>query len=385
MPANSMFEFLQTFSNRFIGHQTHHVESPTLVIFGGIHGNEQAGVKALQKVCDYIEDHQIPLKGNFYAIKGNLQALERNERYIDLDLNRLWTEEVMQDFANLQESDAAELKEAIELKAVIKEILDAHSGPFYFLDIHTTSSFSTPFITISDSLNNRRFAAKFNIPTVLGIEEYLEGPLLTYLNEFGHVSLGFEAGQHKEESSVMNSIDFIWKSLRFSNCISKQHFKSFERRKLQKHPISIFFHIVYRYSIQPNERFFMRKGYTNFKNIKKGTPLALSNGSSINSPCNGFIFMPLYQKQGNDGFFIVCKISLFWMGLSILLRKLDLHFALPILPGVRRLDVYTLQVDPKITLFFSEQIFHLLGYRKKVKKEGFWQYTRRDRKIKPFQ
>ncbi len=376
-----MGAFLNTYSHRFIGHQINGKKGPTVVVFGGIHGNEDAGVKALEIICDHIQKEKVHLKGNFYAIKGNLKALTRDERFVDLDLNRLWTEELVEAIVNSELAQFSESEELVELRELLVHIFRHHEGPFYFLDIHTTSSFSVPFITISDSLNNRRFASKFRISTVLGIEEFLEGPLLTYLNEYGHVSLGFEAGQHDEESSVVNSVDFIWKSLHLSKCISRKQYKSFKRRELLKYPISIFYHIVYKYTIRDNENFVMNRGYSNFKRVRKGDPLAFSDGKVIDSPRGGLIFMPLYQKQGNDGFFVIRRISWFWMGLSILLRRLNLHALVRTLPGIQQEDTYTLKVNPKIVVFLGKQIFHLLGYRKKIKKGEFWYFTRRDRKL----
>jgi succinylglutamate desuccinylase len=375
-----MSPFINTYPHRFIGHQINDTAGPTVVVFGGIHGNETAGVKALETICDYIQKNEIQLKGNFYAIKGNLKALAKGARFIDRDLNRMWTSQMVEAVINNEVSEFAESDELREHREILKHIFHRHTGPFYFLDIHTTSSYSVPFITISDSLNNRRFASKFRIPTVLGIEEYLEGPLLTYLNEYGHVSLGFEAGQHDEESSVVNSIDFIWKSLRICKCISRKEYKAFKRKQLRTQRLIKFYHITHKYTIHEGEHFTMEKGYTNFRPIKKGIKLAFSDGKVIESPQKGLIFMPLYQKQGNDGFFIIRKISMFWMALSILLRKLKFHFVLRILPGIEKYDSYTLKVDPKIVLFLGKQIFHLLGYRKKIKRGDFWYYTRRDRK-----
>lgn len=376
-----MIKTIQSYPERFIGYLNNGSKGPTVVIFGGIHGNEKAGVLALEHICEYLGQNRIQLQGNFYAIKGNLKALMQSERFIDMDLNRLWTTEIVEDIMQSELSELSESSELIELHEVLKQIFRQHTGPFYFLDIHTTSSYSVPFITISDSLNNRRFASKFKIPTVLGIEEFIEGPVLTFLNEYGHISLGFEAGQHDEESSVVNSIDFIWKALRFSKCLQRKDYKAFKRRQFTSQRLITFYHITYRYEIAEGEAFTMLKGYSNFGKIKKGTRLAFSNGSSVESTTRGMIFMPLYQKQGEDGFFIIRKISMFWMGLSILLRKLQLHFLLRLLPGIIQEGRYSLKVNPKIVLFFGNQIFHLLGYRKKIKKGEYWYYTRRDRKV----
>ena len=36
-----------------------------------------------------------------------------------------------------------------------------------------------------------------------GIEEYLNGPLLSYINELGYVAFGFEGGQHDDISAIV--------------------------------------------------------------------------------------------------------------------------------------------------------------------------------------
>ena len=100
---------------------------------------------------------------------------------------------------------------------------------------------------------------------------------------------------------------------------------------------------------------------------------------------SGYIFMPLYQKKGDDGFFIVNKVSRFWLNLSILARKLHVDQLLRILPGISQDPYckYTLQVNPKTARFLATEIFHLFGYRKKVKKGDFIYFTKRDREISP--
>lgn len=356
-------------SGRLIGTVNGHYDSPTVVAFGGIHGNEKAGVTALEKIVNDIAVNHIKINGNFYAVRGNLNALSKNVRYLEKDLNRLWTKEIIKETleSNIDQL-AIDSREQIDLLKVLKNILSKGQGPFYFLDLHTTSSPTVPFITISDSINNRTFASNFGVPTILGIEEYLEGPLLSYLNEFGHVSLGFEAGQHNDENSVIHCENFIWQALHISKCIHKVTLSRFYQ-PIQNHKNSIlFYHIKDAYAIQKNERFKMIKGFLNFQKLTKGTPLAHSNESLITSSISGYIFMPLYQKQGGEGFFIIRKVSIFWLLASKVARKLNMHQLLRILPGIKKAEDYTLRVNPKIARFLTIHIFHLLGYRKKNKK-----------------
>ena len=53
----------------------------------------------------------------------------------------------------------------------------------------------------------------------------------------------------------------------------------------------------------------MKPGYKNFQKISKGEVLAEDRNGHIVSQYNGRILMPLYQKQGEEGFFIIKEIK----------------------------------------------------------------------------
>lgn len=363
-------------------------QTPTVIALGGIHGNERAGVNALLKVFETIEKDKIQLNGNFYGIAGNMNAISNNIRFKNVDLNRIWTKEQILNMY-LEDDLTAESKEQKEIYDIIKTILETEIGPFYFLDLHTTSADTQPFITISDSLNNRKYSSNFNIPTILGIEEFLEGPLLTYINEFGHVALGFEAGQHNKKVSVDNAVSFLWLALVAAKCIQK---KDVEKYSFYKKSLSVFtesqdfYKIKEKYTIKPFEDFKMVAGYKNFQEIEKNDLLAFSNAKEVLANSAGKIFMPLYQQKGDDGFFIISKISKFWLYLSRVLRKLSLHNFLRLLPGIssNKNKPYTLIVNPQTAKFLATDIFHLFGYRKKVLKKNKIHFIKRDRKVTNF-
>ena len=77
--------------------------------------------------------------------------------------------------------------------------------------------------------------------------------------------------------------------------------------------------------------------------------------------------MPLYQTQGDDGFFLGREISPFWLWLSGVLRKSNVQRLIPALPGVMRDpdDADSLIVNTRVARLFPVQIFHLLGFRKR--------------------
>ena len=341
-----------------------------MVFFGGIHGNEKSGVIALSKVHEILVQKNIPLVGNIYAINGNLKALEKNQRFIDVDLNRIWTEEYMQSSAKRQEYDWSEFDELSSILEVLQKILQEESGPFYFFDLHTTSGETIPFLTVNDSLLNRKFTSQYPVPVVLGIEEFLEGPLLSYINELGYVSFGFEAGQHDDPVAIANQEAFIMLSLVFCEALDAQeidfdHFKS----RLQKSTQSVddLFEIFYRRVVRPTDTFEMLPGFKNFEQIRKGTPLAIHNGKEIYSTKNGRIFMPRYQPQGDDGYFGIRRIAPFFLKFSAVLRLIRIDALLVFLPGIRFLPgkEEILIVNLRIARFFTNSFFHLLGYRSK--------------------
>lgn len=353
-----------------------------LIVIGGIHGNEKAGVKALKKVFKTLASRQVKLRGNFYGFYGNLSALQENVRYSSVDFNRIWMpSHVFNDDDRL----AGEFKEQRQLYNMFRAIVNNSTVPVTFLDLHTTSASTVPFVTISDSLNNRSFAAGFNLPIVLGIEEYLNGALLSFLNEYGYRAIGFEGGQHYDEMAVKNCTAFIWQCLANLKLIKTdgipEYKKHTERLYITAKPT--FYQIDYKYHIAPLEDFKMYSGFVNFQKVQKNQPLALSNERMVKADKKGYIFMPLYQNKGEDGFFIITKISIFWLWLSKVLRKLKTNTILLLLPGVKRhhQNTNTIEVNIKTAKYLAKDVMHLLGYRHKTKIGDKWLFTKRDRKI----
>ncbi|WP_298550453.1 succinylglutamate desuccinylase/aspartoacylase family protein [uncultured Algibacter sp.] len=339
---------------------------PTVVFFGGIHGNETSGVFALKDALAGINNTYV--KGTIYGISGNLKALKENKRYIENDLNRLWTKQQIQKIRNKTVLNEDEL-ELVELFNLLNDILETNTSPFYFIDLHTTSSKTLPFITINDALINRKFSEQFPVPIVLGIEEYLNGPLLSYINQMGYVSLGFESGQHDDFSAITNSIAFVYLTLVYSGVLKEEAVINFSKyhEQLKQHAKNknAVFEVIYLYKIEKKEHFKMLNGFKSFERIKKGTKLAISNAVEISAPFTGSIFMPLYQKRGAEGFFIIKPIKPILLKISAVLRRLKTDTLLAWLPGVSWVNKTegSLQVNLTIAKFLAKPLFHLLGYR----------------------
>lgn len=369
--------------NRIEGEQ----KGPTIVFFAGIHGNETAGVLALKEELDKLAKETKNIKGTVYGVSGNLQALGANKRYLDQDLNRMWIN------GNLNPrkencSDVSETAEIQEIHGLLENILNTEAPPFYFMDLHTTSSKTLPFITINDATINRKFSRLFPVPVVLGIEEYLNGPLLSYINEMGYVSIGFESGQHDEKEAVHNAKAFIGLVLLYAGCYG---FGDFPELKIHYDLLSNaadgndeMFEVIHLHRIRDNEPFKMLHGFESFQKVKKGTVVAKSGKQDIKFRHNAHIFMPLYQKRGREGFFVIKRIRPLFLKASLILRKLKLDNVLTFLPGIKWKDKSKgiLIVNLRVAKFLARPIFHLLGYRNRQLDEDHLRLNNRERTSK---
>lgn len=370
---------------RELGRYLGKLPGPLVICIGGIHGNEPAGALALEVVLKKLHEGSPPFVGELIALAGNVKALNGGVRYQQQDLNRMWApDRINQLKAPLPNQPATgEEAEQRELLDIIKTALEHHNGEAVFLDLHTTSSDGSPFAIISDTLTNRRLALELDVPIILGLEENLDGTILNYINELGHAAIGFEAGQHRSPASLLNHEAAVWTTLVAAGCI-KPHYihEFFDLRQHLKHTangVPRVMELRYRHGINYADEFVMQPGFTNFTLVAKGQLLANDRKGSVASPEDALLFMPLYQSQGDDGFFLVREVNLFWLKVSALLRRWKFDRLLPYLPGVHRMpgSRQSLRINTQIAHWFVLEICHLLGFRKHSKKDGTLIVSRR--------
>ena len=82
-------------TERMIGRFGTDEAGPRMIVTGGIHGNEPAGLVAIRRVIDRLERDRPAMTGSVVFLHGNLTAFEQQVRYVDLDLNRQWNTEGM--------------------------------------------------------------------------------------------------------------------------------------------------------------------------------------------------------------------------------------------------------------------------------------------------
>ena len=343
---------------------------PTLIILGGIHGNEPAGVLAADRVWLRMQKRKAVLRGEVVLLRGNTRALKQRVRYINADLNRQWTAKNVR-AAELERGtpEVSELIEQRELLMVIREAINRARGEIYFVDLHTTSADGQPFATVGDTLRNRRFAVTFPLTIVLGLEEQIDGTLLEYVNNLGAITMGVEAGQHEAMTAVDNHEAVIWIATGATGNFRREDLPELDQSRSVLKRASGGKKVVevrHRHPILPEDHFKMEPGFKNFQTVRRGKVLARDRAGAIKASETGLILMPLYQALGDDGFFLVREVKRFWLTLSALLRKLKVGHYMHLLPGVRRdpINENVLIINTRIARILPLQVFHLLGFRR---------------------
>jgi predicted deacylase len=105
--------------------------APEVAVVGAIHGDEPCGARAIERflASDYVDQVRRPAT----LIVANERALERGERFVDVDLNR--------SFPGDPEADAHERRLAHALLTEIEGL--------FTLGFHATVSYDEPFGTLA--------------------------------------------------------------------------------------------------------------------------------------------------------------------------------------------------------------------------------------------
>lgn len=292
--------------DRIISEITGEKEGPLLIFLGGVHGNESHGVTAIQNVFKTLRSRKAHFKGRALALRGNLSALAQNKRYLDFDLNRIWDKH---HFETVDKLNVSEYKDLKELQSIINKEIEQWTGKVYLLDLHTTSAPTIPFMVTQYENNDHEFIQKMRVPFITNLSGFLDGTILAWICKKGHCGLAFEAGQHKSKQSIIKHEAFIYLSMYHSGFYTEQNAGDLKwlRSVLddELRPQHQHFELVERYHIDVDEEFKMAPGFTNFQKIYRGEILATNKHGDILSHTDGNIFMPLYQEQGDDGFFII--------------------------------------------------------------------------------
>lgn len=280
---------------------------PLLILTGGLHGNEPDGVCAIQRVFERLERLTPPLRGRVIGLVGNLAALDEDRRFIDEDLNRVWTPELLAAAAGVPTHEA---RERAELRSVFDELLAEKWDQVTLLDLHSTSGSGPPFAILSDRRDHLWLANAIRVPAVLGLHDNVPGTLIDWFEGIGHRAIVVEGGKAGHEETVDRLESAIWLALGATGVlpadavdVSRHH----ERLDAATEHLPKELEVALRWGIEPGEDFHMEEGFENLQQVRRGQLLARTGPRGdipVLSPFDGLLIMPKYQAQGSDGFFL---------------------------------------------------------------------------------
>ena len=344
---------------------------PTLICVAALHGNEPAGVLGLQRVLPALAARRDRVRGELVALVGNVGALSEARRFLDRDLNRAWSARRLDELRRA--TSPFPVHEDGEQAALLREIesaVERARGPVVLLDMHTTSGYGGAFTTVSDRLPTRSLALAIPVPLILGLEEQLDGTLTDWFDAQGHVALGFESGQHDEPAAAGRAEAAIWLTLVSVGVVAEDDVPEAApaRAALSREYAHLprVMEVRHRHPVEPEDGFRMGEGYENFQIIRAGEVLAEDGQGPVRAPEGGRILMPLYQIQGEDGFFVVRAFRPMWLKLSAWMRNVRLDRIVHWLPGITRSRDRpdALLVNRRVARWYALELLHLLGYRK---------------------
>lgn len=307
---------------RIIGEHISPKPGPMLVCFGGIHGNETAGIECLQVLFKLLENElrlnpDFRFFGQMIGIRGNLRALKKKQRFIQKDLNRQWTTKNVDRILHTpQQLLQYEDLEIAEILAVIRQKVEEYQPDrLVFLDLHTTTAYGGIFSVATDDVESIRLGVEMHAPVIKGLLKGIQGTTLHYFSrEHFHrdtIAITFESGQHNEHLSVNRAIAATINCMRSIGMVMAEDVENRHDKLLIDYSKGLpkVAEFIMRHTVQPHDSFTMVPGYKNFQEVVKGEVLAHDQNGPIHAICNGRILMPLYQEQGDDGFFLIRAVE----------------------------------------------------------------------------
>lgn len=301
-----------TSKNRTVFHHKSAKPGPVLITLAGMHGNEAYGVAALRKVGELLSRRPGGvISGEWIGLSANTEAMRLGVRFVDEDMNRIWFPGIVEKIRRTPAGDlhSVERREIKEILQVIDPYLLQNDRPVIFVDLHSFSASGGLFLITSRNQKNVELGSGLKTPLIFGVDEVLQGAAIRYVHQLGHVSYAFEGGEHHSPGTFTNMVAFLLLLSKKTGVIDSSYVREFDefhnRLAGESANLPKRVELIYQHLIEPEDQFVMKPGYENFQPVEKGEWLADDKNGKILASHDGYILMPLYQSQGEDGFFIV--------------------------------------------------------------------------------
>ncbi len=257
-------------------------EGPTSIILAGTHGDEVCGVQVFEKLLPSLEIE----KGRVLFGFGNPRAIERKERFVETNLNRMFKDDSL---LTEKEKTSYEYNRAQFLKKYLNQA-DA------LLDIHASFvAKSRPFVICEQGAYEITQYFPFDL-VVSGFDKLQPGGTDYYMNKIGGFGICIECGFLGDPASVQRAEQSISTFL-----IARGHIDGV----LKPYPKS--FLKVYGLYFTKTNRFRLDKQFEDFEKVIAGQLIGYDDEEEIKAPKDGFILFARDSDRENDEAFLLAE------------------------------------------------------------------------------
>jgi predicted deacylase len=193
---------------------------PHVILTALTHGNEICGAIALDRM---LRTGLRPARGKLTFAFANIaayQAFNRRDptasRYLDEDLNRVWSSEML---------DGPRQSRELQRARTLRPVIDTAD---FLLDIHSMTVDTGPLMLTGMAEKHLAFARRVSVPAILVRDEgHAAGPRLREYGRFSDphappIALLVECGQHWVRDSVDVAVETAWRFLAASGILAER-------------------------------------------------------------------------------------------------------------------------------------------------------------------
>ncbi|WP_186644493.1 succinylglutamate desuccinylase/aspartoacylase domain-containing protein [Fluviispira vulneris] len=264
-----------------------------LVIAGLIHGNETGSLPAVLKCIKKLLDKDLSYGGKVTFLLGNIEAAQKDLRYIESDLNRSFGESYKGEFSN-------ERKRAIELMPLLKSadvFIDLHQTimpslkPFYIFEMNHDSYHWARALGGASTLVTRKKGASFSQVGMCSDE---------YVRSLNKVGITLELGEQGfSESAEILAFSVLKRAL---NCMDKVFKSGIPIEKLSRKNSDFEFLTISHREPFDSPKKCLNTGFRNFHKLSKNMIVGADEKQNpLECPRDGYILFPKYPIRNSLG------------------------------------------------------------------------------------
>lgn len=262
----------------------------TLCVVGGVHGNEPAGVRAVEELRARYPSGDCLRRGRLITLVANSCAVHERRRAIDFDLNRAFG------------ADGEEGHEAT-LAALLAPQL---AGADVVLDLHSTSAPSPVFAAGAESDRHLDFCH------AVGAEFFTYGwsaprqhtMLVDEADRQGAVGLLVECGQHRLARTEQTALGCALRALEWLGMVDPAR----AGRPAGESPCVVQVSEIVQAERDP---LYMNRNFHNFELVRRGTEVCRGNSMAWRAPRDFLILIPARRRvaAGEDAFAVGDRVT----------------------------------------------------------------------------